>query len=151
MHLLAHGLIRAGFAPPGDRARAAPADTYAQAVRTRTRLACQRIEKVLEDANLKLSVVLSDIMGKGSRVVLQAIIDGHAADSDRLASCINTRVKAGRAEVLEALRGHISTHRRASCSSCTWGHIDALDRAIADIEKERSASGSSPFARPPSC
>ena len=93
----------------------------------------QRIDKVLEDANLKLGVVLSDILGKSGRAVLQAIIDGQT-DPERLLSCIG-RVKASRAELLEALRGRVSAHHRFMLK-LHLGHIDALDQAIAAIEKE---------------
>jgi transposase len=132
--LLAHGLIRASFVPP----------VAVQELRTLTRTRkqfvrergshVQRIEKVLEDANLKLSVVISDILGKSGRAVLQAIIDGQS-DPERLASCISTRVKASRAELIEALRGRVSTHHRFMLK-LHLGHIDALDKAVADIEKE---------------
>ena len=93
----------------------------------------QRIDKVLEDANLKLGVVLADIMGKSGRAVLQAIVDGHT-DPERLLTCIG-RVKASRGELLEALRGRITGHHRFMLK-LHLSHIDALDRAIADIEKE---------------
>jgi transposase len=132
--LLAHGLIRASFVPP----------VAVQELRTLTRTRkqfvrergshVQRIEKVLEDANLKLSVVISDILGKSGRAVLQAIIDGQS-DPERLASCISIRVKASRAELIEALRGRVSTHHRFMLK-LHLGHIDALDKAVADIEKE---------------
>jgi transposase len=89
---------------------------------------------VLEDANLKLGTVLSDVLGKSGRAVLQAIIDGHT-DPERLASCVTTRVKASRTELLEALRGHVSTHHRFMLK-LHLAHIDALDQAIAAIEKE---------------
>lgn len=132
--LLAHGLIRASFVPP----------TQVQELRTLTRTRkqfvrergshVQRIEKILEDANLKLSVVLTDIMGKSGRAVLQAIVDGHDG-ADQLASCVTTRIKATRSEVLEALRGHITAHHRFMIK-LHLEHVDALDKAIASIETE---------------
>lgn len=132
--LLAHGLIRASFVPP----------VAVQELRTLTRTRKQlvrersahvlRIDKVLEDANLKLGVVLTDIMGKSGRAVLQALIDGQG-DAESLARHVSLRVKASRAEVLEALRGHISSHHRFMLK-LHLGQIDALDRAIADIEQE---------------
>jgi transposase len=140
--LLAHGLIRASFVPP----------TAVQELRTLTRTRkqfvreraahVQRIEKVLEDANLKLSVVISDILGKGGRAVLQALIDGHS-DPEFLASCITTRVKASRAELLEALRGRASAHHRFMLK-VHLSHIDALDAAVAAIETE-VGTGLKPF------
>uniref|UniRef100_E6PKN0 Transposase, IS110 family n=1 Tax=mine drainage metagenome TaxID=410659 RepID=E6PKN0_9ZZZZ len=140
--LLAHGLIRASFVPP----------TAVQELRTLTRTRkqfvrerashVQRIEKVLEDANLKLSVVISDILGKGGRAVLQALIDGHS-DPEVLASRITTRVKASRAELLEALRGRASAHHRFMLK-VHLNHIDALDKAITAIETE-VGTGLAPF------
>ncbi len=131
--LLAHGLIRASFVPPvAVQELRTLTRTRKQFVRERS-AHVQRIEKVLEDANLKLSVVLSDILGKSGRAVLQAMIGGQT-DPERLVSCIG-RVKASRAELLEALRGHISAHHRFMLK-LHLGHIDALDKAVADLEKE---------------
>ena len=132
--LLAHGLIRASFVPPvAVQELRTLTRTRKQFVRERS-AHVQRIEKVLEDANLKLSVVLSDILGKSGRAVLQALIDGHT-DPERLASCISTRVKASSTELLEALRGHVKAHHRFMLK-LHLSHIDALDQAVAAIEKE---------------
>lgn len=132
--LLAHGLIRASFVPPvAVQELRTLTRTRKQFVRERS-AHVQRIEKVLEDANLKLGVVLSDILGKSGRAVLQAIIDGQT-DPERLASCVSGRVKASRSELLEALRGHLSAHHRFMLK-LHLSHIDALDKAVADLEKE---------------
>ena len=140
--LLAHGLIRASFVPPvAVQELRVLTRTRKQFVRERA-AHVQRIEKVLEDANLKLGLVLSDILGKSGRAVLQAIIDGHT-DPEHLLCCINTRVKANRAELLEALRGRISAHHRFMLK-LHLGQVDALDQAIAAIEKEVSL-GLKPF------
>ena len=102
--LLAHGLIRASFVPPqAVQELRTLTRTRKQFVRERSSHV-QRIEKVLEDANLKISVLLSDIVGKSGRAVLDAIVAGHD-DPAYLASCISVRVKARRAELIEALRG----------------------------------------------
>jgi transposase len=132
--LLAHGLIRASFVPPVAVQELRTLTRTPQAVRARKGGPRQRIEKVLEDANLKLSVVISDILGKSGRAVLQALIDGHS-DPERLVSCVTTRVKASRSELLEALRGRVNAHHRFMLR-LHLGHIDALDQAIAAIEKE---------------
>lgn len=132
--LLAHGLIRPSFVPP------VPVQELRSLTRTRKQFVrersahVQRIEKVLEDANLKLSVVLSDILGKSGRAVLNDIVAGQS-DPERLLACVSQRVKASRAEVLEALRGHIRQHHRFMLK-LHLDHIDVLDRAIATIEKE---------------
>jgi transposase len=131
--LLAHGLIRASFVPPAAvQELRALTRTRKQFVRERSAHVL-RIDKVLEDANLKLGVVLTDIMGKSGRAVLQAIIDGHH-DPAYLASCVG-RVKASRQDILEALRGRITAHHRFMLK-LHLDHIDALNKAIAQIEKE---------------
>lgn len=140
--LLAHGLIRASFVPPvAVQELRALTRTRKQFVRERA-AHVQRIDKVLEDANLKLGVVLTDILGKSGRSVLQAIIEGDS-DPESLLSHIDRRVKASRSEVLEALRGHVSSHHRFMLQ-LHLEHIDALDRAIATLEQEVGA-GLKPF------
>lgn len=98
--LLAHGVIRASFVPP------VAVQELRSLTRTRKQFVRERAAHAgasnrFEDANLKLSVVLSDILGKGGRAVLQALFEGQS-DPERLAPCVNTRVKAGRTELLEA-------------------------------------------------
>jgi transposase len=141
--LLAHGLIRASFVPPvAVQELRTLTRTRKQFVRERGSHA-QRIEKILEDANLKLSSAISDILGKSGRAVLKAIIDGEA-DPQALVSHIG-RVKATRAELIEALRGRVTTHHRFMLK-LHLDHIDTLDKAITQIETE-GGLGLEPFRR----
>lgn len=140
--LLAHGLIRASFVPPPPQQELrALTRTRKQFVRERTSHVL-RIEKVLEEANFKISSYLTDMMGKSARAVLQAIIDGER-DPERLLECVSSRVKASRAELLEALRGRASTHHRFMLK-LHLGHIDALNEAVRAIEAELTL-GLQPF------
>ena len=146
--LLAHGLIRASFVPP----------VAVQELRTLTRTRkqfvrergshVQRIEKILEDANLKLSVVLSDILGKSGRAVLQAIIDGQSRPR---AAGAPHRPRQGqpRRAARSACVG-TSAPITASCSSCTWTTSTRWTRP-SPRSRRRWASGSSRFDKPPSC
>ena len=131
--LLAHGLIRASFVPPtAVQELCTLTRTRKQFVRERASHV-QRIEKLLEDANIKITSLLSDITGKSGRAVLQALIDGQT-DPERLVACIG-RVKASRAELLEALRGRVSAHHRFMLK-LHLDHIETMDKAIAAIEQE---------------
>lgn len=132
--LPARSLTRTSFVPPG-----AVQDLHTL---TRTRMPFvrersaheRRIEKVFEDPHLKLSVVLSDIiLGKNGCAVLQALINGQD-DPERRRAYIG-RVKASRAELLEAVRGRVSTHHRFMLK-LHLEHIAALDQAVTSIEKE---------------
>ncbi len=130
--LLAHGLIRSSFVPP----------TAIQELRDLTRSRKQlvretaqhnlRIQKKLEDANLKLGSVLSDILGKSGRAMLQAIIAGER-DPEKLADLAQGNAKRRRGELIEALRGRIRPHHQALLQ-LHLKLVDALKEAIADID-----------------
>src|SRR5260370_742636 len=109
--LLAHGLIRPSFVPPTpiqelrDVTRARK-----QLVQERTRY-IQRIQKVLEDANLKIDSFITDLLGKSGRAILNALVEGYTSP-EVLVSLTTGRLKASRAELREALRGRVTKHHR---------------------------------------
>jgi transposase len=133
--LLAHGLIRGSFVPPRTvQELRALTRTRKQLVRERASHV-QRIEKVLQDANLKITSALSDIMGQSGRAVLEAIIAGETDPARLLAFLNQRRLKASRTTLLESLRGHITQHHRFLLK-LHLQQVDSLDRAIATIETE---------------
>lgn len=130
--LLAHGLVRASFVPPEpivelrDLTR-----TRKQLVRDQTRHV-QRIQKTLEDANIKLSSFISDIMGKSGRAMILALIDGQT-DPAKLANLGDLRLKATPEQLMEALRGRVTPHHRILLK-LHLDQYDAIARAIADLD-----------------
>jgi transposase len=130
--LLAHGLIRSSFVPP------APIQELRDLTRTRRQLVHEvarhvlRIQKTLEDGNLKLTQVMSNIVGVSGRAVLQALIAGET-DPERLADLTRGRLKAPRADLVDALHGRITDHHRFMIQM-HLGQIDGLERAVAAIE-----------------
>jgi transposase len=132
--LLAHGLIRASFVPE------APIQEMRALLRTRKQLVreqashVQRIQKTLEDANLKLASVLTQIMGVSGRAILQALIDGED-DPDKLLTLVQRGVKAPPERLRAALQGRV-TERHRFLLRLHLRHIDALDTAIAEIDAE---------------
>jgi transposase len=132
--LLAHGLIRASFVPePATQELRALLRTRKQLVREQASHV-QRIQKTLEDANLKLSSVLTNIMGVSGRAILTALIDGET-DPDRLLALIDRRVKAPPEKLHAALRGRL-TGRHRFLLNLHLRQIDALDAAIGEIDEE---------------
>jgi transposase len=130
--LQAHGLIRSSFVPP------TPIQELRDLTRTRKQLTrergrhVQRIQKVLEDANLKLASVVTDLTGLSGRKILVALIEGEQ-DPDRLAALGSLRLRASKDELRAALQGFVREHHRFMLKL----HLDqiaALDRAIADLE-----------------
>jgi transposase len=130
--LLALGLIRSSFVPPApiqelrDLTR-----TRKQFVRERARH-MQRIQKTLEDANVKLTEVITDILGTSGRAILTALVAGET-DPERLADLTSTRLKATRAPLVEALHGRVTAHHRFILN-LHLTHIAALDTAVAEVE-----------------
>src|SRR4051812_25686548 len=132
--LLAHGLIRPSFVPPME------VQALRDLTRTRKQLArekaahVQRIDKLLQAANLKLGSVLSDIMGPSGWSVLDALTAGED-DPGKLADLVRTRVRAARAELAEALRGRLASHGRLLLR-LHLVQADSIDAAIAAIDQE---------------
>jgi transposase len=132
--LLAHGLITASFVPPTviQQARHSTRDRV-QFTSERTRHV-QRIQKVLQDANIKIDSVISDLMGVSGRAFLGAIVAGET-DPERLADYAHARLKASRSELVEALRGVVTDHHRKSIARHLHV-IETLDAAIVDLDAE---------------
>src|SRR4051794_13893037 len=132
--LLAHGLIRSSFVPP------LAIQALRDLTRTRKQLTrekashVQRIDKLLQAANLKLGSVLSDIMGESGRAILDASAGGES-DPERLAGLARARLRASRADLVEALRGRLAAHQRLLLG-LHLGQVDAIDAAIARIDAE---------------
>ena len=136
--LLAHGLIRASFVP----------DTQTQEMRnllrTRKQLVREqsshvlRVQKTLEDANIKLDSVLSDLMGKSGRAMIEALIAGETNPA-KPAALADRRVKASHEEFREALRGRVTKHHRFLLR-LHLNQIDALDAAMATLDTQVEAN-----------
>ena len=130
--LLAHGLIRSSFVPP------APIQELRDLTRTRRQLVHEiarhvlRVQKTLADANLKLTQVISDIVGVSGRAILNALVAGET-DPDRLVDLTRGRLKASRAELLDALHGRVTDHHQFMIK-LHLSQIDALETAVATIE-----------------
>jgi transposase len=132
--LLAHGLIRASFVPEANtQAMRALLRTRKQLVREQASHV-QRLQKTLEDANLKLSSVLTNIMGLTGRAILDALISGQD-DVDHLLTLVDRRVKAPPEKLRAALQGRINDRHRFLLR-LHLRQIDALTEAVAEIDQE---------------
>jgi transposase len=132
--LMAHGLIRPSFVPDE------PTQQMRDLLRTRKQFVrehsshTQRIQKTLEDANIKLDSVISDILGLSGRRMIEALIAGQT-DPQALAALAHERIHATRAELEASLRGRVTAHHRFLLR-LHLNHLDTLDAAIASIDQE---------------
>jgi transposase len=135
--LLTHGLIRGSFVP--DQQTQEMRDllrTRKQLVRERSSH-IQRLQKTLEDANVKLDSVISDIVGLSGRRMIEALIAGET-EPGALAALAHRRIKATPDQLEAALRGHVTRHHRFLLR-LHLQQIDALDAAIEQIDQEVDA------------
>jgi transposase len=131
--LQAHGLIRGSFVPPPEvAALRSLMRTRKQLVRERTSHT-QRIQKTLEEANIKLDSVISDVLGQSGRAMLEAMIAGES-DPKRLAELASPRIKATPETLRRALDGRLTEVHRVLLR-IHLDQIEALDRSIAVIER----------------
>jgi transposase len=130
--LLAHGLIRGSFVPP------TPVQEMRDLTRTRKQIVrevvqhTQRIQKTLEDANIKLASVISDVLGTTGRAMLGALIAGEM-DPAKLAALAHPRLEASREDLMEALRGRVTAHHRFLLK-LHLEQIDSLQKAVRELE-----------------
>jgi transposase len=132
--LLACGLIKASFVPEADiQQLRSLMRTRKQLVREQTRHV-QRLEKTLEEANIKLGAAISDLMGVSGRRMIEAMIAGEG-DPHRLAAMAERNIKASPKALCEALHGRLREHHRflLKLHLQQW---DGLDRAIRQIDRQ---------------
>jgi len=132
--LLRHGLLKGSFIPA--RWQRALRDL----TRYRTRLVAERsseinrLQKVLEDANIKLASVATDVMGVSGRMILQQLLAGEDNPS-LLADLARGRLREKRALLEQALQGKVTAHHRFMLIQ-HLSHIDYLDEAIHNLDQE---------------
>jgi transposase len=120
--LLAHGLIRGSFVPP------TPIQDLRDLTRTRKQLGreivqhTQRIQKVLDTANIKLPMVMSDVVGVSGRAMLRALISG-VTDPETLADAARGSLRKKRPALVDALTGRVREHHRVMLKL----HLDLLE------------------------
>jgi transposase len=137
-------MLRPSFVPPPAIRRLRDLTRYRTdlvGVRTAEK---QRVEKLLEDAQIKLSVVASDIFGASGRAMLAALITG-TRDPKALAELARGRLRAKRSQLQEAFTGHFSDHH-AFLLQTMLGRIDQASADIAELEAKIEAE-IAPFAR----
>ena len=149
--LLRHGLIRASFVPPSpQRDLRELTRARAQLVAERARVA-NRIQKMLEDANIKLGSVVTDILGKSSRNMLAALIEDPSADPATLARTLAAQGPMRRKipQLAQALRGKLRDHHRFMLKQLL-DQADYLGRQIQTFEQrveQLMSEGDGPFAK----
>jgi transposase len=132
--LLRHGLLKASFIPNRSQRELRELVRYRRSIVEERARQHNRIQKVLEGANIKLSSVVSDIMGVSSKDMLHAIGDGEE-DPQTLANFARGTMKKKKEELELALRGYVNPHQRMMIKTIL-NHIDFLTEQIEMLDPE---------------
>ena len=132
--LLRHGLVRASFIPERPQRELRELVRYRKTVVEQRSHLVQRIQKLLEGANIKLSDVASDIVGVSGTAMLRALAHGES-DLDRLVELAKTSLRNRRAELKLALEGSFGSHQRYLLGK-QLDQLEFLDHQIADLNLE---------------
>jgi transposase len=132
--LLQHGLLRPSFIPPSwQRIVRELTRSRTSLCEERTRVIA-RLQKGLEDANIKLASVASDLMGKSAQEMLYALIEGELTP-EMMADLARGRMRSKREQLVQALTGHLQAHHRFLLAE-HLKHLSELQEAIARLSAE---------------
>jgi transposase len=140
--LLQHGLLRSSFVPSRPQRELRDLTRHRAQLQGEHTRAANRIHKLLEDANIKLGAVASDILGVSGREILDALVAGQE-DSATLAQSARGRMKAKIPELTLALEGAFRDHHRFMLKQLL-SHVDFLDQQIGQFT-ERIEQMMGPF------
>jgi transposase len=132
--LLRHGLLKASFIPDRTQRELRELVRYRRSIIEERARQHNRIQKVLEGANIKLGSVVSDIMGVSSKDMLRAIADGED-DPQKLANFARRTMKKKKEELELALQGYVNPHQRLMIKTILT-HIDFLTEQIEMLDQE---------------
>lgn len=140
--LLQHGLIKGSFVPDKSQRELRELLRYRRSLIQERVREVNRIQKVLEGANIKLGSVASNVLGVSGRAMLQAIAEG-TEDPEALARLAKGRLREKVDELERALTGLVGPHQRLIIA-CQLRHLAYLEQEIANLDQE-VASRMGPF------
>jgi transposase len=141
--LLRHGLLKASFIPPQPIRELRELTRYRKTLIQERTQGVNRLQKLLEGANIKLAAVATDVLGKSGREMLEALIGGEQRP-EVLAELARGRLRAKLPQLRQALAGRVQPHH---CFLLTQllAHIDFLEESLAEVQRE-IAQRLEPFA-----
>lgn len=131
--LLEHGLLNGSFIPPREIRDLRDMTRYRRKLIDERTAEVNRVQKILEDANIKLACVATDVFGVSGRAILNALLKGEMTP-EQMAELSKGRLRNKREELAESLDGRFRPHH-ALLLSRMLEHIDFIDGAIEDCDR----------------
>lgn len=130
--LLECGLLRSSFVPPVEIRELREVTRYRRQLTEERARETQRLQKVLEDANVKLSSVASDVLGVTGRMILDALCAGER-DPDVLAEMAQRKLRAKIGDLRQCVPGRFNAHHAGMVTEIV-AHVDYLSAAITRLD-----------------
>lgn len=132
--LLRHGLLKASYIPNREQRELREITRYRKSLTEERCREVNRLQKILEGANIKLDSVVKDITGKSARKLLQRIIDDDIPDSDEVSKLVHGRMRPKLDQIVASIEG-ITTPLQRKLLAQIIDHIDDLNRRIGELDK----------------
>lgn len=133
--LLRCGLIEPSFVPPVDIRDLRDLTRYRRKLQGQITSEKNRIHKILQDANVKLTTYVSDLFGKSGLALLEAIVNGEVLDADSVKTMVFTQLKNKVPQLIEALNGRLRAHHRFMIGR-HLEHMHQVEDHIEALQKE---------------
>lgn len=135
--LLQHGLLQGSYIPNREQRELRELIRYRRSMIEERAREINRIQKVLEGANIKLSSVATNILGKSGRTMIEAMIQGQE-NSQALSELAKGKLKNKKTDLQKAMHGFMGDHQKLMLET-QLRHIDFLDEIIAKLDEEVKA------------
>jgi transposase len=133
--LLRCGLIEGSFVPPEEIRDLRDLTRYRRKLVNDATAEKNRIHKILQDANIKITTYVSDIFGVSGRALLESLMNGEVLDTEQVQRMVKTQLKKKVPELVDALNGRVRAHHRTMIRR-HYDHLLYLEKEIASLEVE---------------
>lgn len=131
--LLRSGLIEGSFVPPVEIRDLRDLTRYRKKLIQDATQEKNRIHKVLQDANVKITTYISDIFGVSGHQILESLLDGEVITAEKLATMVKGKIKSKVPGLVDALNNRLRMHHREMIR-LSWNHLNFLEKSILDVE-----------------
>ncbi|TYR75169.1 IS110 family transposase [Rossellomorea vietnamensis] len=135
--LLRAGLIESSFVPPVEFRDLRDLTRYRRKLIGHATSEKNRIHKILQDANIKLSTYVSDLFGVSGRLLLNALLNGEVLEIGEVKALVKTSLKKKAPQIVEALNGRMRTHHQ-KIIQMHYDHLEYIEERVKELETEIS-------------
>ena len=136
--LLRCGLIESSFVPPVEIRELRDITRYRKKIIRDITAEKNRVHKILQDANIKLTTYMSDIFGVSGRTILEMVINGEVVTEEILQASVKGKLRKKVGLLAEAINGRLRNHHRMMLEY-SWKHLHYLEEVIRSLELEMEA------------